>query len=51
VQLTGNTAKMKAYFTLNLPEEQMQQIMLWSMFMIPVLGAVIGLTIFWRRRS
>lgn len=51
VQLTGNTAKMKAYFTLNLHEEQMQQIVLWCMLLIPLLGALAGLTIFWRRRS
>ncbi len=51
VQLTGNTAKMKAYFTLNLHEEQMQQIVLWCMLFIPLLGALAGLTIFWRRRS
>ncbi|MBX9578187.1 MAG: GldG family protein [Chthoniobacterales bacterium] len=51
VQLTGNTAKMKAYFTLNLHEEQMQQIAFYCMLLIPLLGAVAGLTIFWRRRS
>lgn len=51
MQLTGNTAKMKAYFTLNLHEEQMQQIVLWCMLLIPLLGAATGLTIFWRRRS
>ena len=50
VQLTGNTAKMKAYFTLNLHEEQMQQIVFYCMLLIPLLGAVAGLTIFWRRR-
>lgn len=51
VQLTGNTAKMKTYFTLNLHEEQMQQIILWSMLIIPLCGALFGLTLFWRRRS
>lgn len=51
IQLTGNTAKMKTYFTLNLHEEQMQEIMLWSMLLIPLCGAALGLTIFWRRRG
>jgi len=51
VQLTGNTAKMKTYFTLNLREEQMQQIILWSMLIIPLLGALVGVMIFWRRRT
>lgn len=51
IALTGNTAKMKDYFTLNLHEEEMQQIIFWSMVVIPLLGAFIGLTIFWRRRS
>ncbi len=51
VQLTGNTAKMKTYFTLNLHEDQMQQIILWSMIFIPFLGAMACLTIFWRHRS
>jgi hypothetical protein len=51
VQLTGNTAKMKAYLTLNLHDEQMQQIILWSILIIPLSGAVAALTIFWRRHS
>lgn len=51
VQLTGNTAKMKDDFTLNLHEGQMQQIVLWSMLFIPLLGAAFALIIFWRRRS
>ena len=51
VQLAGNTVKMKTYFTLNLPEEQMQQIILWSMLCIPLLGAMVGFVFFWRRRS
>ncbi len=50
VQLTGNTAKMKAYFTLNLREEEMQQIIFYCMLFIPLLGAIAGLTIFWKRR-
>lgn len=51
VQLTGNTAKMQTYFTLNLHEEQMHQIILWTMLLIPLLGALVGLTFFWKRRS
>ena len=50
VQLTGNTAKMKAYFTLNLSEEEMKRVALWCIVIIPGLAALLGFICIWRRR-
>ncbi|HLB33267.1 MAG: hypothetical protein A3F67_06795 [Verrucomicrobia bacterium RIFCSPHIGHO2_12_FULL_41_10] len=51
VQLTGNTAKMKAYYTLNLSEEEMKRIALWCILIIPALAACLGMMIIWKRRN
>jgi hypothetical protein len=49
VQLTGTTTKMKAYYTLNLSEKEMYSIALWSMVIIPVIAALFGMVVLWRR--
>ncbi|MFI0348744.1 MAG: hypothetical protein ACH346_08320, partial [Chthoniobacterales bacterium] len=50
VQLTGNTAKMKTYLTLNMSEKEMKQVAIWSIIIIPGLAALFGIICIWRRR-
>lgn len=51
ISLTGNTAKMKAYFVLNLSDETMNRIALWTLLLIPSMVALLCLLILWKRRN
>ncbi|MFZ4115272.1 MAG: Gldg family protein [Chthoniobacterales bacterium] len=50
ISLAGNTAKMKSYFTLNLSQEEVTRIALWSILLIPVGTGLLGTLFLWRRR-
>lgn len=50
IQLTGNTAKMKTYLTLNLSTEDLNRICLWCIIFIPGLAALFSFIMIWRRR-
>ncbi len=51
VMLTGKTAKMKSYFTLNLSTAEMNRIALWSLVLIPFFIGVLGFFLLWKRRK
>ncbi len=51
ISLTGNTAKMQKYFTLNLSAETMNQIALWTLLIIPAIAAFLCLLVLWRRKN
>ncbi|MBX9743011.1 MAG: GldG family protein [Chthoniobacterales bacterium] len=51
ISLAGNTAKMKAYFTLNLSDEIINRIALWTLFLIPSIVALLCSLILWKRRN
>jgi hypothetical protein len=50
ISLAGNTAKMKSYFTLNLSQQEMNSIALWSIFIIPMGACFLGVFFLWRRK-
>ena len=50
-RLTGTTPKTKEFFTLNLDERQLQFLAAWSMIAVPLLAALIGSAVLWRRKS
>ena len=50
-RLTGTTPKTKEFFTLNLDEQQLRFLALWIMLVIPLVAALLGIIILWRRRS
>lgn len=50
ISLTGNTAKMQAYFTLNLSDESMKSIALWTLLLIPSFVGLLCLLLLWKRR-
>lgn len=51
ISLTGNTAKMKAYFTLNLSQKEMARIALWCILLIPMAAGLLGTFFLWRRKK
>jgi ABC-type Mn2+/Zn2+ transport system permease subunit len=50
-RLTGTTPKTKEFFTLNLDDQQLRFLALWTMLLIPFAAAILGIFILWRRRS
>ena len=50
-RLTGTTPKTKEFFTLNLDDQQLRFLALWTMLVIPFAAAILGIFILWRRRS
>lgn len=50
-RLTGTTPKIKEFFTLNLDERQVQFLGIWTMLVLPLIGALAGGAVLWRRRS
>lgn len=50
-RLTGTTPKVKAFFTLNLDELQLQTLALWSMLIVPFGAALAGGLVLWGRRK
>ena len=50
-RLTGTTPKIKEFFTLNLDEQQIRFLGLWSMGAVPLAVALLGGLVLWRRRS
>jgi len=50
-RLTGTTPKIKEFFTLNLDDQQLRFLALWSMLAIPLAAALLGFIVLWRRRS
>ena len=49
--LTGTTPKTKEFFTLNLDDQQLRFLALWTMLVIPLVAALLGIIVLWRRRS
>ena len=49
--LTGTTPKTKEFFTLNLDDQQLRFLALWTMLVIPLTAALLGIIVLWRRRS
>ena len=50
-RLTGTTPKIKEFFTLNLDEQQIRFLGLWTMGAVPLAVALLGGLVLWRRRS
>jgi len=50
-RLTGTTPKTKEFFTLNLDDQQLRFLALWTMLAIPMAAALLGIIVLWRRRS
>jgi hypothetical protein len=50
-RLTGTTPKTKEFFTLNLDDQQLRFLALWTMLVIPFAAAILGIFVLWRRRS
>lgn len=50
-RLTGTTPKTKEFFTLNLDDQQLRFLALWTMLVIPITAALLGIIVLWRRRS
>jgi len=50
-RLAGTTPKTKEFFTLNLDEQQLRFLALWTMLAIPMAAALLGIIVLWRRRS
>ena len=50
-RLTGTTPKTKEFFTLNLDDQQLRFLALWTMLVIPMAAALLGIIVLWRRRS
>lgn len=48
--LTGTTPKIKEFFTLNLDEQQIRFLALWTMLAVPLGAALLGALVLWRRR-
>jgi hypothetical protein len=49
-RLVGSTPKTKEFFTLNLDDQQVRFLALWTMVVVPLTAALIGGVILWRRR-
>lgn len=49
-RLTGTTPKTKVFFTLNLDDLQLRLLALWTMVGVPMLAALAGGIVLWRRR-
>ena len=49
-RLTGTTPKIKEFFTLNLDDLQLHLLALWTMLVVPMGAALLGLLVLWRRR-
>jgi hypothetical protein len=50
-RLTGTTPKTKEFFTLNLDDQQLRFLALWTMVAIPAAAALLAIIVLWRRRS
>lgn len=50
-KITGVTAKTTTYFALNLTQDQLGRIALFTMVILPGLAALAGLVVWWRRRA
>jgi len=50
-KLTGVTAKSVTHFALNLTDEQLGRIALFTMLVLPALSGLAGLLVWWRRRT
>ena len=50
-RLSGVTAKSVTHFALNLTEDQLGRIALFTMLVLPALSAFIGVFVWWRRRT
>jgi hypothetical protein len=50
-RLAGTTPKTKEFFTLNLDDQQIRFLALWTILVLPVAAALLGIIILWRRRS
>ena len=50
-RLAGTTPKTKEFFTLNLDEQQIRFLALWTMLAIPMAAALLGIIVLWRRHS
>lgn len=50
-RLSGTTPKTKEFFTLNLDDQQLRFLALWTMLAIPSVFALVGILVLWRRRS
>jgi ABC-type uncharacterized transport system len=49
-RLTGTTPKTKNFLTLNLDDQQLRFLALWTMLVIPIAAALLGIVVLWRRR-
>jgi ABC-type uncharacterized transport system len=49
-RLAGTTPKTKQFFTLNLDDQQLRFLALWTMLAIPLASALLGIIVLWRRR-
>jgi ABC-type uncharacterized transport system involved in gliding motility auxiliary subunit len=49
-RLVGSTPKTKEFFTLNLDDQQVRFLALWTMVVVPLTAALLGGVILWRRR-
>lgn len=50
-KLSGVTAKSVSHFALNLTDEQLGRIALFSMVVLPALSGILGMIVWWRRRK
>lgn len=50
-KLSGVTAKSVTHFALNLTDDQLGRIALFSMVILPALSGILGLLVWWRRRK
>ena len=50
-RLAGTTPKTKEFFTLNLDDQQLRLLALWTILVIPMAAALLGIIVLWRRRS
>ena len=46
-----SSPKTKEFFTLNLDDQQLRFLALWTMLVIPMAAALLGIIVLWRRRS
>lgn len=49
-RLVGTTPKTKEFFTLNLDEQQVRFLALWTTVAVPLASALLGGLVLWRRR-
>jgi len=49
-RLVGSTPKTKEFFTLNLDDQQIRFLALWTMLVVPLASALLGGVVLWRRR-